>query len=95
MSMPTKLLSSYIDMMPVLEAQESLLEYARTMLGSGSYGKKGTAQAKSTFHGWVNMANTYATRRKADGPKTEKEMAAMVGMMGIPFVKVKRKNGGK
>jgi hypothetical protein len=77
--MPMWLINSYIEMLPRLQAEESLLEVARIGIGTGSMEK----QMRSKIHRqWVRDAQSARERHLI----TPEQFRAKMSFVGIPVV---------
>ncbi len=88
--MPQRVLQAYMEMLPVIQAQESLRLYEAVTLGTGSFGKKGAAQARANFRALQRTAkkhNPTAVTR----PRNPQELAARLAAMGVPVIRVPKK----
>lgn len=87
--MPVRWLNAFIEMMPAIEAQESLNQIKVLGVGTGSY-KKG--DARSTINEWRRAESRMTERQATKMPKDVRGKKEMLKAMGIA-VEVNKKNG--
>lgn len=86
--MPQDLLSAYMEMIPVLTAQESLRRYEENVFGSGNYAKREEYHVKNTIRAWKKDANRFVRRSRN---VTAGEAKSKLASIGIPIITVPRK----
>jgi hypothetical protein len=77
---PLAVVMAMAEMLPILQAEESLARYAEIATGSGTAGQDG---AKRTFNAWKRIAEQGSERR---APKATPTTLALMGV-GLTIVK--------
>lgn len=91
--MPIKMLSCYIQMLPVIKAEETLLRYQAVSLGMGPKSKRQVPQMKRQVRELVRTMQRFSGRPKANRAASFEDMQVVLASMGIK-VKMAGGNGG-
>ncbi len=81
--MPLRRLNCYISMLPVIKAEESLLNYQATTCGMGPKNKGQARQMKKQVQEWVKTMNRYSKKAKVNKAASFEDMKAILESMGI------------
>lgn len=78
---PIAVVNAMVEMLPVLQAEESLSRCSETAVGSGTAGK----DAKKTINAWKKIAD-----RGGDKASRPKATPTMLGAVGVGYRVVKK-----
>lgn len=84
------MLNCYIQMLPVIKAEESLLTYQAVTCGVGPKSKSQAHQMKKQVREWVKTMGRYSKPVKANRAGSFEDMKAMLSGMGIRVKETKR-----
>lgn len=77
------MLNCYIQMMPVIKAEESLLAYQATSCGVGPKSKPQARQMKQQVREWIKTMGRFSAQAKSKKAASFEEMKLMMEAMGI------------
>lgn len=78
-----KVINCYIQMLPVIKAEESLLQYQAMTCGVGPKNKRQAGQMKKQVREWIKTMGRYSKKVKTNKAGSFEEMKAMLESMGI------------
>jgi|CXWL01.1.fsa_nt_gi hypothetical protein len=81
--MPVRKVNCYIEMLPVIKAEESLLRYQATVCGVGPKNKRQAQQMKKQVQEWVKTMGRYSKKAKTNKAASFEDMKLMLQSMGI------------
>lgn len=88
--MPLKRLRCYIEMLPVIKAEESLLQYQAVACGVGPKSKTQAHQMKRQVRDLVKTMNRYSSKTATRRATSFEDMQAAMASMGIKVTGGKR-----
>lgn len=88
--MPVKFLRCYIEMLPVIKAEESLRSYQAVACGVGPKSKKQAHQMKKQVRDWIKTMSKYSSKPATRKAASFEDMQAAMAAMGIKVTGGKR-----
>lgn len=73
----------YLEMMPVIKAEESLMSYQVAACGAGPKNKKHARQIRQQVREWSKTMRRYSNKPKAQRAASFEEMQALMASMGV------------
>lgn len=88
-----KMLNCYIQMLPVIKAEESLLHYQAVTCGVGPKSKRQAQQMKKQVREWIKIMGRYSEQARARRAGSFEDMKIMLRSMGIKVKEPEVKRG--
>ena len=77
------MVNCYVQMLPVIKAEESLLSYQATSCGVGPKTKAQARRMKKQVREWIKTMGRYSNKARPNKAASFEEMKAMMESMGI------------
>lgn len=90
--MPVRALNCYLQMIPVIKADESLRFYQAMACGSGAKSKRQASQIRRQVQEWIKTSRRYSDGGSIRRPKNAEEMRAVMAALGITVKEVPRRD---
>ena len=87
------MVNCYIQMLPVIKAEESLLAYQSMSCGVGPKTKPQARQMKKQVREWIKTMGRYSNKAKTNKAASFEDMKAMLESMGIRVKMAEGKRG--
>lgn len=91
--MPIMMINCYIQMLPVIKAEESLLNYQAVTCGVGPKSKRQAGQMKKQVREWIKTMGRYTKRAKVNKAASFEDMKMILEGMGIRVKTAEVKHG--
>lgn len=90
--MPLRALNCYLQMIPVIKAEEALRFYQAIACGSGAKSKRQASQIRRQVQEWIKTSRRYSDGGAIRRPKNAEDMRTTMAALGILVKEVPRRH---